>query len=183
LPDLRHAFCRRPALSRNAGAILRAAGAVLLLAAAGSGPAAAAETDASLPVPRFVSLHSDRVNLRSGPGQQYPIEWVLTRKDMPVEIIAQFEHWRRIRDWDGTEGWVQEHMVAGKRTVVVGKGGVHPLYQRPDPQAAVTARAEPGVVARLAECRGPWCRVETDEVAGWMRRSDLWGVLPDETVP
>jgi SH3-like domain-containing protein len=171
-------------LIKCAGAIFRAASAfLLLLVAAGSGPAAAADTEASLPVPRFVSLHSDRVNLRSGPGQQYPIEWVLTRKDMPVEIIAQFEHWRRIRDWDGTEGWVQEHMVAGKRTVVVGKGGVRPLYQRPAPDAAVTARAEPGVVARLAECRGLWCRVETDEVSGWMRRNDIWGVLPDETVP
>jgi SH3-like domain-containing protein len=183
LSDLRYPGSRRYALSADARAIFGAAGALLLLVATGSGLALAADVEANLPVPRFVSLHSDRVNLRAGPGQQYPIEWVLTRKDMPVEIIAQFEHWRRIRDWDGTEGWVQEHMVAGKRTVVVGKGGVRSIYQRPDPAAAVTARAEPGVVARLAECRGLWCRVETDEVSGWMRRSDIWGVLPDETVP
>lgn len=154
-----------------------------LLVAAAREPAAAADGDAGLPVPRFVSLRSDRVNLRAGPGNQYPIEWVLTKKDMPVQIIAQFEHWRRIRDWDGTEGWVQERMVAGKRTVVVGKGAVRPLYQRPDPEAAVTARAEPGVVAQLAECRGAWCRIETDDVSGWMRRTDIWGVFPDETVP
>ena len=82
---------------------------------------------------------------------------MLTRKEMPVQIIAQFEHWRRIRDWEGSQGWVQERMVTGKRTVIVGKGGVRPLHQRPDPEAAVTARAEPGFIAperrdyRLAE--------------------------------
>jgi len=159
------------------------AGLLVLLIAAARGPAVAAEGEASLPVPRFVSLHSDKVNLRTGPGRQYPIDWVLTRKDMPVQIIAQFEHWRRIRDWEGTAGWIQEHMVVGKRNVIVNKGGVRPLYQRPDPEAPVMARAEPGVVARLAECRGAWCRVETDDIAGWMRRTDIWGVFPDETVP
>jgi SH3-like domain-containing protein len=164
-------------------AVIRAASAFLLLVAATREQAAAADGDAALKVPRFVSLHSDKVNLRTGPGRQYPIDWVLTKKDMPVEIVAQFEHWRRIRDWDGTEGWVQEHMVAGKRTVVVNQGGVRPLFQQPDPAAPLAARAEPGVVARLAECRGAWCRVETDDISGWMRRSDIWGVFPDETVP
>ncbi len=160
-----------------------AVGALVLLLAGARGPAAAADEEASLKVPRFVSLHSDKVNLRTGPGSRYPIEWVLTKKDMPVEVIAQFEHWRRIRDWEGTEGWVQEHMVAGRRYVVVNQGGVRPLYQGPDPASAVIARAEPGVVVRLAECRGAMCRVEADAVSGWMRRTDIWGVYPDETVP
>ncbi len=145
-------------------------------------PAGAAEPEASLKVPRFVSLHSDKVNLRAGPGRQYPIEWVLTKKDMPAEVIAQFEHWRRIRVSDGTIGWVQEHMVAGRRTVLVAKGGVRPVYDQPE-AAAEIARAEPGVVARLVECRGAMCRIETDALSGWMRRSDLWGVYPDEKVP
>src|SRR5439155_7062872 len=141
LPDLRYRSLRRRALSAKAiGAVPGAASAFLLLAAAGFGSAAAADNDASLKVPRFVSLHADRVNLRAGPGAQYPIEWVLTKKDMPVQIIAQFEHWRRVRDWEGTEGWVQERMVGGKRTVVVNKGGVRPIFQRPDPAASVIAR-------------------------------------------
>lgn len=145
-------------------------------------PAPAADEDAGLKVPRFVSLHSDKVNLRTGPGRRYPIEWVLTRKDMPVEVTAQFEQWRRIRARDGTAGWVQQQMVAGKRFVVVEKGGARPVYRQPDPNSGVVARAEPGVIARLAECRGPWCRVETPDASGWMRRADLWGVYPDETV-
>jgi SH3-like domain-containing protein len=157
--------------------------ALILAFTAWLAPAGAADNDTGLKVPRFVSLRADKVNLRTGPGRRYPIEWVLTKKDMPVEVIAQFEHWRRIRDWEGTVGWVQEHMVAGKRHVVVGKGGDRPLHQQPDPASAVMARAEAGVIARLAECRGTWCRVETDAVSGWLRRTDIWGVYPDEKVP
>jgi SH3-like domain-containing protein len=183
LPDLRRQCCRRHALSSGARPIIGAVSVAVLLVAAARMPAAAAEEDAGLKVPRFVSLHSDKVNLRTGPGSQYPIEWVLTKKDMPVEVIAQFEHWRRIRDWNGTEGWVQEHMVAGRRYVIVGKGDVRALHQQPDPASAVVARAEPGVVAHLLECRGPMCRVEADDLSGWMRRTDIWGVYPDETVP
>src|SRR6516165_2822675 len=80
-------------------------------------PASAADTDAGQKVPRFVSLRSDQVNLRVGPGENYPIEWVLTRKEMPVEIVKEFENWRMIRDWQGTEGWVHERMLTGKRAV------------------------------------------------------------------
>jgi SH3-like domain-containing protein len=170
-------------LSKNGRAVAGAVSALLLLLALAQVPAAAADADVGLKVPRFVSLHSDKVNLRTGPGRQYPIEWVLTKKDMPVEVIAQFEHWRRIRDWEGTAGWVQERMVAGRRTAIVGKGAERPLHQQPDPVSPVVARAAPGVVARLVECRGPWCRVETDSLSGWMRRSEIWGVYPDEAVP
>jgi SH3-like domain-containing protein len=155
----------------------------VLLLALGAASASAAEEGADIKVPRFVSLHSDRVNLRTGPGRQYPIEWVLVKKDMPVEVIAQFEHWRQVREWDGTVGWVQEHMVDGRRYVIVAKGGVRPMFQGPDPATAEVARAQPGVLARLLECSGSMCRVEANEMSGWMRRSDLWGVYPDEKVP
>jgi SH3-like domain-containing protein len=155
---------------------------IVLASSERTSSAASTDGEASLPVPRFVSLHADRVNLRTGPGDRYPIEWVLTRKEMPVEITGQLEHWRRIRDWEGTSGWVHERMLTGKRAVIV-KGGVRPVLRQPDPAAPVIARAEPGVVGRLLECRGAWCKVETSEVTGWMRRGDVWGVYPEETVP
>lgn len=161
-----------------------AAACVLLGMAALATVALAADDNAVLKVPRFVSLHSDKVNLRTGPGRQYPIEWVLTRKNMPVEVTAQFEHWRRVREWDGTEGWVQEHMVDSKRFVVVDRSdreGNNPLRAGPDPVAAVVARAEPGVIARLLGCQGDWCRVEAAGTSGWMKRNEIWGVYPDET--
>lgn len=183
MPDLRRNGWRCHALTKSKRAIIGALCALVLMAAGARGPATAADEDVGLKVPRFVSLHADKVNLRTGPGQQYPIEWVLTKKGMPVEIVAQFEHWRRIETWDGTKGWVQEHMVTGKRTVIVNVGAVRPVYQRADPASAVVARAAPGVVARLLECRGAMCRVEADSISGWIRRDDIWGVLRDETVP
>lgn len=141
---------------------------------------AAGNADAVLP--HFASLHSDKVNLRAGPGDRYPIEWVYIRKDWPVEVIAKFDHWQRVRDWEGTEGWIHEKMVTGRRDVII-TGGVRALRQAPDLGAGLVARAEPGVVARLDECRGEWCRIEAGEVIGWVQRSDIWGVYPNETVP
>jgi SH3-like domain-containing protein len=143
---------------------------------------AAGEGEAALPLPRFATLHSDKVNLRTGPGPRYPIEWVFVRKDLPVEIVAQFEHWRRIRDWEGTEGWVQEHMLIGKRGVMI-RGGVRALRSNPDLGAPLVARAEPGVMARLLECHDSWCRIEASDVTGWVQRADIWGVYPNETIP
>jgi len=141
---------------------------------------AAGNADAVLP--HFASLHSDKVNLRAGPGDRYPIEWIYIRKDWPVEVIAKFDHWQRVRDWEGTEGWIHEKMVTGRRDVII-TGGVRALRQATDLGAGLVARAEPGVVARLDECRGEWCRIEAGEVIGWVQRSDIWGVYPNETVP
>ena len=162
----------------------RAAVAVTALITATEVPSLArsADPETALPVPRFVSLHADRVNLRTGPGDRYPIDWVLTRRDMPVEIVAQFEHWRQIRDWEGTKGWVHERMLSGKRDVIV-RGGVRALLRSPEQNAAIVARAEPGVVAKLLECQGAWCRVDAGEATGWVRRADVWGVYPEEKVP
>ncbi len=143
-------------------------------------PAQAADKS-TLPVPRFVTLRSDKVNVRTGPGEQYPIDWVFTRKDMPVEIVAEFNHWHRIRDIEGTEGWVQERMVTGKRAVIV-RGQQRVLRERPSGDAAIVARAEPGVIAKLLECQPGWCRVEAAAVSGWLKREEIWGVYPGEVI-
>jgi SH3-like domain-containing protein len=159
--------------------------ALFLLAAWLIGPpvadAAAADGGNGLKLPRFASLRSDEVNLRVGPGRNYPIEWVLTRKEMPVEIVREFEHWRMVRDWQGTEGWVQERLLSGRRAVIV-TGGTQPLYRGPDAGSGLVARAEAGVVARLLECRSVWCRIEAGGYKGWVERRQVWGILPDESL-
>ena len=142
---------------------------------------ACAANGAEAPLPYFAALHADKVNLRAGPGDRYPIEWIYVRRDWPVQVIAHFDHWRRVRDWEGTEGWVHEKMLTSQREVVV-TGGIHGLRQSPDPNAALLARAEPGVMAKLDECRGEWCRIAAGDFTGWVQRSDIWGVSPTETV-
>jgi SH3-like domain-containing protein len=158
---------------------LRRAAGMLALAAALAGPVQAAEKN--LPVPRFVTLRSDQVNLRTGPGDRYPIDWVLTRRNMPVEIVAEFSNWRKIRDFDGATGWVQERMVTGRRNVIV-RGQIRSLRDQPASDAAVIARAEAGVIAKLLECNPDWCRIEANSVAGWLKREEVWGVYPKEVV-
>jgi SH3-like domain-containing protein len=150
---------------------------VLVLAVATSAGAAEKER-----VPRFVSLRSDEVNLRTGPGERYPIDWVLVKKGLPVEVIEEFDVWRRVRDWQGSEGWVHQRMVAGARTVIV-TGKLRTLRAEPGDGAPALAQVEPGVIARLIECRDAWCRVEAESIKGWLKRGEIWGVYADETVP
>jgi SH3-like domain-containing protein len=158
------------------------AGGSLALALAVLWEAKAVAGGTEVPLPRFASLHADKVNLRAGPGDRYPIEWVYLRKDWPVEVGAQFDHWRRVRDWEGTEGWVHEKMVTARREVIV-TGGVRGLRNAPDHGAALVARAEPGVMAKLDQCNGGWCRIVAGDVTGWVERSNIWGVYPNETLP
>jgi SH3-like domain-containing protein len=143
---------------------------------------AASENDARARLPRFVSLRSDQVNLRVGPGQTYPIEWLLTRKGMPVEVVREFQNWRMVRVWQDASGWILDRMVTAERHVIV-DGAVRVMRRRPEAQSEIVARAEPGVVARLLECQGKWCHIDAGGYQGWLERGDLWGIFPDETVP
>lgn len=145
-------------------------------------PASGAENGPTAKLPRFVSLRSDEINLRVGPGRTYPIEWVLTRKEMPVEIVKEFQDWRMIKVWNDTSGWILDRMVTAERHVVV-SGAVRAIRREPDAASAIVARAEPGVVARLVECRGDWCRITAAGYRGWLRRGDVWGLLPGEAFP
>lgn len=159
------------------GALLGALGVVAALVGA-AGPGGA---DSGLPVPRFVSLRSDEVNLRSGPGTGYPIEWVYVRRRLPVEVIAEFDPWRRIRDWQGTVGWVHQSMLDGRRTVVV-TGGIRDLRREGGQESAPVARLEAGVIGDLLECAAQWCRIEAGGYRGWLKREEFWGAYPDETI-
>jgi SH3-like domain-containing protein len=137
--------------------------------------------ETNLPVPRFVSLRSGEVNLRAGPGTTYPVEWVYVRRGLPVEVVAEFDVWRRIRDWQNTVGWVHQSMLDGQRTALI-VGGDRNLLREPAESAPVVARLAPGVVARLLECEGPWCRIDAEGYRGWLSRDEFWGTYPDETI-
>lgn len=142
----------------------------------------AAETS-GLPLPRFVSLRSDEVNLRTGPGVRYPLEWIYTRRDLPVEVIAEFETWRKIRDWQGTEGWVHQSMLSSRRMAVIPQGR-KTLRADADDKAAPVAELDTNVVVRLLTCprNKNFCKVEVQNIEGWLRRDEFWGVYPGEYI-
>ena len=163
---------------RALGALL---GLALMVGAAAPTHGQGRSGEGGLPVPRYVSLRSDDVNLRAGPGARYPVDWVFKRRNLPVEVVAEFEHWRRIRDWQGTEGWVHQSMLSARRYVMVA-ATMGELRRQPERAGEVVARAETGVLAQLIECRDIWCRVDAAGHRGWVERKALWGVYPDETV-
>jgi len=136
-----------------------------------------------LPLPRFVSLRASKVNMRSGPGVQYPVEWVYQREHLPMEIIAEYGTWRKVRDWQGTQGWVHQSMLAGKRTFIV-TDAVRTIRSRTDRQSQAVARIEPGVIGRVLGCpsESGWCKVEAAGREGWLRRNEFWGVYRHETL-
>ena len=132
-----------------------------------------------LPLPRFVSLRAAKVNLRTGPGIRYPIDWVYQRRGLPVEVISEFDTWRRVRDHEGTVGWVHQSMLRGTRTVLL-RDRLRVLRYEPEDGAPAVARLEPGVIAELDRCKGAWCRIEVEGLQGWIRRSEVYGLRPEE---
>lgn len=138
-----------------------------------------------LPVPRFVSLKSDRVNVRMGPSRDHDIAWTYVKSGLPVEIVQEFENWRRIRDWEGKEGWVFHSLLSGRRTALVTpweQTGTTPLRARSNSDASVVAQMEPNVLSNVTECAGGWCRVNGEAYDGWVDQSRLFGVYPDEVI-
>ncbi|MBF0304805.1 MAG: hypothetical protein HQL41_04030 [Alphaproteobacteria bacterium] len=166
-------FWTRPATSRCAS--------LLAITLAFAAPMAQAAETSGLPLPRFVSLRSDEVNLRTGPGVRYPVDWIYLRKDLPVEVVAEYDTWRKIRDWQGTDGWVHQSMLSGRRMMVV-TGGLRTLFRADAIDSPPAAQVEAGVVGRLLQCpRGKaLCRVELSGLQGWMRREEFWGVYNGE---
>ena len=128
----------------------------------------------NLPIPRFVSLKATEGNVRRGPSLSHRIDWVFKRRNMPLEVTGEFGHWRRVRDRDGAGGWVHYSLLSGMRTVIVEKDML-PMLMKPDPASPVNAHAEVGVVARLGQCAGDWCRITADRQRGWVPRKALWG--------
>jgi SH3-like domain-containing protein len=153
--------------------------------APGAGAASDVQGASGLPVPRFVSLKADRVNVRGGPAKDHEVSWVYTRAGLPVEITAEFDNWRRIRDWEGAEGWVYHSLLSGKRTAVVTpkeKDDLVPLMAEPDSASAVVARLQSGVLSTVKSCTGTWCRIAGQGFDGWVPQERLWGVYPNEKV-
>lgn len=140
-------------------------------------PALGPETN--LPVPRFVSLNAAEANVRRGPSLSHRIDWVFKRRNMPLQLVAEYDQWRRVIDRDGQGGWIHYSLLSGARMALVELDQT-PLRARPDPAAAVTALLETGVIGRLGACDPDWCNLSAGGFRGWVPKSTIWGVTPEE---
>ena len=157
---------------------------VVLVLCASAAAAEEEKSESGLALPRMVSIRSSLINGRSGPGVRYPIEWVYKQKGAPVEIVSEFELWRKIRDWEGAETWVHKAMLSGRRFVKVINPGENNIYAKPDLNAKVIAKVEDGVVGEIEKCPSPteMCLLKFDNIRGWMPRSALFGIYKDEVI-
>lgn len=135
----------------------------------------------NLPMPRFVSLKTGEGNVRRGPSLSHRIDWVFTRRGMPLIVTGEFGHWRRVEDRDGVGGWVHYSLISGSRTGIVDTD-LAPVYARAAKDAQVKARLEIGVIVAFDKCAADWCRVKAGGFRGWMEKTALWGIGPDEII-
>jgi SH3-like domain-containing protein len=137
-------------------------------------------------LPRFASLKHPKTNVRVGPGTQYPIRWIYQRQGLPVEIIALFGNWRRIRGGDSSDGWVHTALLSTRRTALVAPWSTISvdLRARPNDRATVVARIQPRVLVHVKRCDRTWCVVDVPghDLQGYSRQARLWGVYPDEMI-
>ncbi|WP_374762810.1 SH3 domain-containing protein [Yunchengibacter salinarum] len=173
-----------PAITVSIGHRLAAlAGLLCLLCALLAGSFSAAAQDrvgpSGNPIPRFVSLDTDRAYMRSGPGTQYPVDWVYQRRDLPLKVVDEHGPWRQVEDHDGTKGWIHVQLLSGRRTAMI-TGHTRRLHHAPDPTAPVAIIAEAGAIGTLSGCEMDWCALTLQGREGWLRRAHIWGVLPGE---
>lgn len=141
-----------------------------------------------LALPRFVSLKSNPVNLRTGPGRQYPKAWVFRRAGLPVEIYEEYGNWRRVRDSEGASGWILRTLLSGRRTALVlpwnkakaGQRTYANLLSRARTSSSPVAKLEAGSLVSIRSCDGRWCSVAVSKYRGFMEQKLLWGVYKDE---
>ncbi|SKB91126.1 SH3 domain-containing protein [Sphingopyxis flava] len=146
--------------------------ALISLSLAVIGPAAAQSSSPELPY--WASISVDEARMRKGPSPDVPVIWEYRRRDLPVKVIARHENWRKVEDPDGTRGWMAARLLSRTRTAIV-TGGVRPMRQSPDPAAAVSYRAEAGVVGRITDCKKGWCLFDVKGKRGWIEADHIWG--------
>ncbi|MDD3028720.1 MAG: SH3 domain-containing protein [Alphaproteobacteria bacterium] len=142
--------------------------------------AASADNTSHLPLPRFVSLRNGVVNMRTGPGFRYPIKWVYKKRGLPVEVTAEYDIWRRVRDPGGEEGWISKTELTGVRNAFV-KEGPQNLFKRADTKTPVVAHLEKGAIGKILSCEPLWCKISFDGVKGFLPKTGFWGAHADET--
>lgn len=167
--------------------------AVVLFGIPGRSVADKSASGSGLPIPRFVSLKSDRVNVRKGPGTNYPIAWVFEKAGLPVEVVREYGIWRQVRDSDGTQGWVLQNLLSGRRTAVVApwerkdkkaQSDIKPtaIHAAASANSSIVAYAEAGTLAGVVACDKSWCEISIADHRGYIEQGRLWGVYKDETV-
>ena len=132
--------------------------------------------------PYFASISAGKANMRTGPGRNYPTNWLYRRADLPVKVVEIYNDWRKVEDPDGTQGWMLVGLLSAQRTAIV-VGTIVELRDGPRLNARVNWRAAPGVVGRISKCQRGWCWFDVRGRGGYVEQNRIWGTEPGEEVP
>lgn len=161
-------------------------GAILILLASLSVSVASdtSDSDAGMALPRMVSLRSDNIYARKGPGKKYPIEWIYKQKGAPLEIINEFELWRQVRDWEGSTSWIHKTLLTGRRFVKIITPGENNIYGKPNCDSKIIAKVEDGVIGEIKKCpkKSEFCLIKFDTIEGWVLKKNVFGVYENEVL-
>ncbi|MEF2071373.1 SH3 domain-containing protein [Consotaella aegiceratis] len=165
--------------------ILAAVAALIAMSAPLAGAGAAGSGGTGLPLPRYVSLKAERVNMRVGPGTEYAVSWLYLKRGLPMEVVQEYDLWRRVRDSEGTEGWVYHSLLSGDRTAeaapwLKGKEATIDVRAQASEDSTLIAQMQPGVVSKVDTCGLGWCEIEVAGRTGYVHQHEIWGVYPDE---
>jgi SH3-like domain-containing protein len=127
-------------------------------------------------IPYWASLSQSEARMRVGPSLDYPSNWIYRRRDLPVKVVQVHGNWRKIEDSAGAQGWMHVRLLSDTPTALV-TGGITALRAAPNDGAATLYRAEPGVVGRLTDCSGGWCKMDVAGQKGFVRADSLWGAV------
>ena len=133
----------------------------------------------NLLMPRYVSLKASEANARRGPSLSHKIDWIFKKKGMPLEIYGEYDNWRRVRDSEGAGGWIHYSLLSGVRSIIITSSMAN-LYRKSDQNSMIMARIEQNYIADLGTCIKDWCEIDAGRYDGWIRKTDIWGVAPDE---
>ena len=175
----RHNHPRRSALRKLTllGAGLLALGCAAPVLAAPKPPPGGRETPSGLPVPRYVSLKFDKVNARRGPGDDYPLMWVYRAKNLPVQVVAETEEWRRVCDPEGSLTWIHRRTADARRTVMNTRREPVVMHRAPREDSPPAAELVGRALADLKDCKGDWCKISAGHASGWVKARDVWGAV------
>ena len=126
----------------------------------------------------FACVKSSTTNVRTGPGSNYPVKFTFNMRGMPVRVVAGYDNWNEIEDFEGERGWVNQNLLSGRRTVMVrtAKSYVN-MYSAATTESRVLLKLENKVIGKLTGCKKDWCKIEVRNKKGWVEKGDFYGVI------
>ena len=146
-----------------------------VLAGAGDRMPDGRPTPSGQPVPRWLSLKSDEVRARQGPGLDYRIMWEYQVSSLPVQVIAETTEWRKICDPDGAVAWVHRSVVSSRRSVFNASAEEIAIHSGRSTTSSVRARLSPRSLVAVDECEEGWCEVRIGRMRGWVQQRAVFG--------